>query len=179
MIVFLCCPLFVVLEIQTKAEEFIQSVREAGLIQSPVLFLKVGAFPRGKVYVKAFYETKPLKCKENGLHLIQASHFQVAHDLQQVKYLQGSGISLLRGLGNKPVQHHLITTYQRLGYLLTLSTERNAYYKMHVDTAEDHQYLEHLSTTVGNVANYKTSRLDTIQQLCSRLFIGGKTFFES
>ena len=172
-----------------KAEECKQPVREHGdqaieatkasLTQSPILSLKDGAFPRGKANVETSYETKPLKWKENGLHLIQASHFQEAHNVRQVKYLHGPGISFLLGLGNEPVQHHPITTYQSLGYLLTLSRERNEYYKMHVDIAEGHQFLENLSTTVGNKGDYKPSRLDALQQLCCRLINGGKTFTES
>ena len=151
----------------------------ASLTESLILFLKDGTFPRGKAYVKTFYETKPLNCKENGLHLIQASRFQEAYNVLKVKYLQDSGISFLLGLGCQPVQHHLITVYQRLGYLLKLSTERNAYYEMHVDTAEDHQSLKHLSIAVGNKGDYKASRLDALQQLCCRLINGGKTFSES
>ena len=144
---------------------------KASPTQSPKLFLKDGVIADLKI--------KTLKWKENGLHLIQASCFQDAYNVREVKYLQGSGISFLLGLGNDPVQHHLTTAYQRLGYLLALSTERNAYYKVHVDTAEDHQFLEHLSNTVGNVTDCKASRLDVLQQLCRRLINGGKMFTDS
>ena len=171
-----------------KAEECKQPVWEhedhaieankANPTQRPILFLKDGAFPRGKTNIITYFKTKPLKSKENGLHLIQASHFQEVHSVRQVKYLHGPGISFCLGLGNEPVQHHPITAYQRLGYLLTLSRERNEYYKMHVDIAEDHQSLENLSTTVGNIWDYKASSLDTFQMLCCRLINGGKTFTE-
>ena len=181
---------FIILETRMKAEECKQPVWQhkvhaieanmASLTQSPILFLKGGAFPRGKANVTIyFFQTKTLKWKENGLQLIQASRFQEAYSVREVKYLQDSGISFLLGLGNQPVQHHLITAYQRLGHLLTLGTERNAYCKMHVDTAEDRQSLEHLSITVGNVANCKASRLDVLQQLCCGLINGGKAFSES
>jgi len=176
------------LEIQMKAEECKQPVWEHGdhpveaneayLTRRPILFLKDGAFPRGKTNVITYLKIKALKWKENGLHLIEASHFQEAHYVRQVKYLHGPGISFLLRLGNEPVQHHPITAYQRLGYLLTLTRERNEYYKMH-DIAEDHQPLEKLSTAVGNKGDNKASRSDAIQQLCCRLINGGKTFTES
>lgn len=148
----------------------IETIKES-LTQSPKLFLKDGVITDLKI--------KTLKWKENDLHLIQASRFQDACNVREVKYLQGSGISFLLGLGNEPVQHHLSTAYQRLGYLLALSTERNACYKVHVNTAEDHQSLERLSITVGNVADCKASRLDVLQQLCCRLINGGKMFTDS
>lgn len=162
-----------------QQEDHALEAKKASLTQSLILSPKVGEFLSGKANVITFYATKPLKWKENGLHLIQASHFQEAHNVRQVKYLHGPGISFLLGLGNEPVQHHPITTYQSLGYLLTLSRERNEYYKMHVDIAEGHQFLENLSTTVGNKGDYKPSRLDALQQLCCRLINGGKTFTES
>lgn len=166
---------------QTVWENEVHAIEanKASLSQSRISFLKDGAFPRGKANVITYFKMKTLKWKENGLHLNQTSRFQEAHSLRQVKYLQGSGISFLLGLGNESVQHHLITTYQRLGYLLTFSKERNAYYKVHVDPAEDHQYLEHLDTTVGIVADYKASKLVALQQLRCRPINGGKTFSES
>ena len=155
-----------------QLEDHAIEARKANLTQSPILFLKDGII----TYIKI----KTLKWKEIGLHLIQANPFQDAYNVREVKYLQGSGISFLLGLGNEPVHNHLITTYQRLGYLLALSKEQNAYDRMHVDTAEDHQSLEHLSiTTVGNVDDYKASRLDALQLLCCRLINGGKMFTES
>ena len=180
---------FIILETRMKAEECKQPVWQhkdhaieanmASLTQSAIFFLKYGAFPRGKANVIAYFKTKTPKWKENGLHLIHASRFQEAYNVREVKYLQDSGISFLLSLGSEPVHQHLITTYQRLGYLLTLSTERNVYYKMHVDTAEDHQSLKHLCITVGNKGDYKASRLDALQQLCCRLINGGKTLSES
>lgn len=172
-----------------KAEECKQPVWEHGdhaieankanLTQRPILFLKDGAFPRDKANVITYFKTKTLKWKENSLHLIQASRFREAYNVRQVKYLHSPGISFLLSLGNEPVQHHPITAYQSLGYLLALSRERNEYYKMHNGTAEDHQSLENLSTTAGNNGDYKASRLDALQQLCCRLINGGKTFTES
>ena len=179
---------FIVLETRMKAEACKQRVWQhkdhtieanvANLTQSPILFLKDGAFPRGKANVITYFKTKTLKWRRNGLHLIQASRFQEAYNVREVKYLQDSGISFLLGLGNEPVQQHLITTYQRLGYLLTLSAERDAHYEMHVDTAEYHQSLKHLSIAVGNKGDYKASRLDALQQICCRLINGGKMFSE-
>ena len=161
-----------------KAEECKQSVWKHGdhaveaikanLTQCPFLLLKNGAI--------TYLKTKALKWKEKGLHLIQASRFQEAHNVRQVKCLHGPGISFLLRLGNKPVQHHPMTAYQRLGHLLTSTRERNEYHKMYADIAEDHQSLEKLSTTVGNKGDNKASRLDAIQQLCCRLINGGKTF---
>ena len=180
---------FIILETRMKAEACKQRVWQhkdhaietnvASLTQSPILFLKDGVFPRGKANVITYFKTKTLKLKENGLHLIQANRFQEAYNVREVKYLRDSDISFLLCLGNEPVQQNLITTHQRLGYLLTLSTERNAYYKMHVDTAEDHRSSRHLSITVRNKAYYKASRLDDLQKLCCRLINGGKTCSES
>lgn len=180
---------FIILETRMKAEACKQRVWQhkdhaieasvASLTQSPILFLRDGVFPRGKANLMTHFKTKTLKLKENDLHMIQASRFQEAYNVREVKYLRVSGISFLLGLGNKPVQQNLITTHQRLGYLLTLSTERNAYYKMHVDTAEDHRSSRHLSITVGNKGDYKASRLDDLQELCCRLINGGKTCSES
>ena len=158
-----------------KTEEFKQPVWEhedhavetnkASLTQSLILFPKDAEFPRGKANVITFYGTKPLKWRENGLHLIQASLFQEAHSLRQVKYLHGPGISFLLGLGNELVQHHPIIAYQRLDYLLTLSTERNAYYGMHVATAEARQSSEHSRTIVGNKGDPEPNATDSLQQL--------------
>ena len=145
---------------------------EHGLMQKNINRLKITEYI-------TYFKTKTLKLKENGLHLIQANRFQEAYNVREVKYLRDSDISFLLGLGNEPVQQNLITTHQRLGYLLTLSTERNAYYKMHVDTAEDHRSSRHLSITVRNKAYYKASRLDDLQKLCCRLINGGKTCSES
>ena len=180
---------FIILETRMQAEACKQPVwqdkyhaieaNKARLTQSPILFLKDGVFPRGKANVITYFKTKTLKWKENGLHLIRASRFQEAYNVREVKYPQDSGISFLLGLGNEPVHQHLITTYQRLGYLLALSTARNAYYNMHVDRAEDHQSLKHLSIAVGNNGDYKASRLDALQQLCCGLINGGKMFSES
>ena len=180
---------FFFLEIQMKAEECKQPVWEHGdhpieankanPTQRPLLFLKDGAFPRGKTNVITYLKIKAHKWKENGLHLVQASRFQEAYNVGQVRSLHHSGIFFFLGLGIKSVQHHPITAYQRLGYLLTLTRERYEYYKMNVDIAEDHQSLEKLSTALGNKGDYKTSGLDALQQLCCRLINGGKSFTES
>lgn len=172
------------LEIQVKAEEWKQPFRQhedqpteankASLTQSLILFLKDGDFPRGKANVKTFYEANPLKWKENSLHLIQASHFQEAHNLRQLKSLHRSGISFLMDLGNEPVQHHLITAYQRVGCLLTSTRERNAYYKMQVDTAEAHQSLDHSSTIEGNETDHYSSIMDCLQIYYSAVHEGEK-----
>ena len=152
------------LSIWQHEDHAIEAIKPS-LTQSLKLFLKDGVIT--------------LKWKENGLHLTQASPFQDVYNVQEVKYLQGSGISFLLGLGNELVQRHLTTAYQSLGFLLALSTERNAYYKVHVGTAEDHQSLEHLSITMGNMADCKASRLDILQQLCCSLINGGKMFTDS
>lgn len=149
---------------------------KASPTQRPILFLKDGEFQREQANVESihFHETKPLKWKENGLHLIQASCILEAHNLRQLKSLHRSGISFLLGLGNEQVQHHPITAYQRLGYLLTLTRERNAYYKMHVDTAEDRQSSENLSTILGNKDDHNASIVDPLQQLYCRPVNKGK-----
>ena len=167
-----------------KAEESKQTVwqqedhtveaNKASLTQSPILFPKDGEFPRGKANVKTYYETKPLKWKENGPHLIQTSHFQEAHNLRQLKSLHRSGISFLLGLGNEPVQHYLITAHQRLGYLLTLTRGRNAYCKMQAHRAEARQSSENLSAFLGNKDKHNASIVDPLQQLYCRLVNKGK-----
>ena len=182
----LCFPFLDILESQMKAEECKQQVwqredhptedNKASQTQRPISFLKDGEFPRGKVNVKLFYATKPLKWKESGLQLTQASHFQEAHNLRQLKSLHRSGISFLLDLGNEPVQHHLITAYQRVGYLLTSTRERNAYYKMQVATAEAHQSLEHSSTIPGNKADHKSCSMNCLQQIYRGAVNEGKKF---
>jgi len=178
MIGFLCFPFLDILESQMKAEECKQQVWQhedhpteddkAGQTQRPISFLKDGEFPRGKVNVKLFYETKPPKWKESGLQLTQASHFQEARNLRQLKSLHRSGISFLLDLRNEPVQHHLITAYQRVSYLLTTTREKNA--------AEAHQSLEHSSTIAGNKADHKSSSMDCLQQIYYVAVNEGKKF---
>ena len=167
-----------------KAEQYKQPVWEhedhaieaikGCLTQSLILFLKDGEFPRGKEIVVTFYETKPVKWKEKGLHLIQASNFEEAHNLRQLKSLHHSGISFLLGLGNEPVQHHLITAYQRLGYLLTLTRERSAYCKVQGHRTETRQSSENLSTFLGNKDDHDASIVDPLRQLYFRLVNEGK-----
>ena len=157
-------------------EDHPSEANKASQTQRPILLLKDGEFPRGKANVKLFYETKPLKWKENGLHLTKASHFQEAHNLRQLKSLHRSGISFLLDLGNEPVQYHLITAYQRVGYLLTSTKEKNAYYNMQSDTAEAHQSLEHSSTIARNKADYKSSSIDCLQQIYYFAVNEGKKF---
>lgn len=162
-----------------QQEDHAVEANKASLAQSLILFPKDGEFPRGKANVITFYETKPLKWKENGLHLIQASHFQEAHNLRQLKSLHRSGISFLLGLGNEPVQHHLITAYQRLGYLLALTRERSAYCKMQARGAEARQSSENLSAFLGNKDDHNASIVDPLQQLYCRLVNKGKMCTES
>ena len=159
-----------------RAEECKHAIEanKAGLTQSLILFLKDGEFPRGKENVITFYETKPLKWKENGPHLIQASHFQEAHNLQQLKSLHRSGISFLLGLGNEPVQHHPITVYQRLGYLLTLTRERGACCKIQPDRVEARQSSKNVSAILGTKDDHNTSIVDPLQRLYCRLANEGK-----
>ena len=186
MIVFLWFPFLNILESQIKAGESKQpfwqhedhptEANKAGQIQRQILSLKDGELPRGKANFKLFYETKPLKWKENGLHLTQASHFQQAQNLRQLKSLHRSGIPFLLDLGNEPVQYHLITAYQRVGYLLTSTRERNAYYKMQVDTAEAHLSLEHSSTIPGNKADHKSCSMNCLQQIYCGAVNEGKKF---
>jgi len=147
---------------------------KANLTQRRILFLKDVTFTRGKANVTTSHEAKPFKWKENGPHLIQTSHFQEAHNLRQLKSLHRSGISFLLGLGNEAVQHYLVAAYQRLGYLLTLTRERNAYCKMQVDRAEAHQSSENLSAILGNKDDHNTSIVDPLQQLYYRLANKGK-----
>ena len=157
-------------------EDHPSEANKASQTQRPILLLKDGEFPRGKANVKLFYETKPLKWKENGVHLTQASHFQEAHNLRQLKSLHRSGIPFLLDLGNEPVQYHLITAYQRVGHLLTSTRERNAYYKMQVDTAEAHQSLEHSSTIPGNKADHKSCSMNCLLQIYRGAVNKGKKF---
>ena len=186
MIVVLQFPFLNILENQIKAEESKQpfwqhedhptEANKASQIQRQILSLEDGEFPRGKANVKLFYETKPLNWKENGLHLTQASHFQEAHNLRQLNTLHRSGIPFLLDLGNEPVQYHLITAYQRVGYLLTSTRERNAYYKMQVGTAKAHQSLEHSSTIPGNKADHKSCSMNCLQQIYCGAVNEGKKF---
>lgn len=95
----------VVLEIQMNAEECKQPVcehedhaieaKEGNLTECPILSFKDGEFPRNKANVATSHETKPLEWKENGPYLIQASHFEEAHNLRQPKPLHRSGIALV------------------------------------------------------------------------------------
>ena len=159
-----------------RAEEckHIIEANKAGRTQSLILFLKDGEFPRGKENVIAFHETKALKWKENGQNLIQASCFQEASNLRQLKSLHRSGIFFLLGLGNEPVQHYPITAYQRLGYLLTLTRERSAYRKIQAHRAEARQTLENLSTFLGKKDDYNPSVADPSQQIYYRPVNKGK-----
>ena len=164
-----------------KAEQYKQPVWEhaieaskGSLTQSLILFLKDGEFPRGKENVITFYEIKPLKWKERGLHLIQASNFEEAHNLRQLKSLHHSGISFLLGLGNEPVQHHLITAYQRLDYLLKLTRERSAYCKMQAHRTEARQSSENLGAFLGNKDDYNESIVVPLRQLYCILVNKGK-----
>ena len=117
---------------------------------------------------------KPLNWEQNPLHLISDHLVQEAHNRQQLKCLHLSGISFLLGLGEEPVQHHLITGYERLGNLLMLAKERNTYCMMHTGTAEDRQSLGNSSIMVGYNHDHKSSSMDYLLQLYRRLFNEGK-----
>lgn len=150
---------------------------ETSLTQSPILFLKDGEIHSERANVKTFHfhETKPHKWKEDGLLLIQSIYIQEAHNLRQLKSLHRSGNSFFLGLSNEPVNHNLITSYQRLIHLLKLTKERNARCKMQVDTAEARQSSENLSAILGNKDDHNTDIVDLLQQLYCRLVTKGKT----
>lgn len=104
--------------------------------QTPIWFFKDGNFQEKQV----IFKIKPLH-DQNCLHLIKDHLVQEIHNLRQLQSPHRSGISFLLGLGKEPVQRHLITAFQRLGNFLKLAKERNTYWQMHTDTADDRQSL--------------------------------------
>lgn len=159
------------LHLETEAEKWKQpdqvpedtiKASKASLSQTLVSFFKDGSFQEKQVIVKI----KPLNWEQTPLHPIE----------DRLKCLCRSGISFLLGLGQEPVQLHLITTHERLGNLLKLTKERNTYCEMHTNTAEDRQFLENSSTVVGDNDDYKLSSMDSLLQLYYRPFDKGKTF---
>ena len=143
---------------------------KTSLSQTPIWFFRDGKFEGKQVNVKI----KPLNWEQNRSHLIKDHLLQEAHNTRQLKYLHRSGISFLLGLGEEPVQHHLITGYERLGNLLMLAKERNTYCMMHTGTAEDRPSLGNSSIMVGYNHDHKSSSMDSLLQLYRRLFNEGK-----
>ena len=141
------------------------------LNQRLILFLKDGEFQRKQVNVNI----KPPNWEVNRPHLIKDRLIQETHNLRQLKCLHRSGISFLLGLGKEPVQHHLITAYQRLGNLLMLAEERNTYCMMHTGTNEDHQSLGNSSLLVEDNDDHMSSSMGSLLQFCCKPFIKGKT----
>ncbi|KAL9951512.1 hypothetical protein ACROYT_G044183 [Oculina patagonica] len=139
---------------------------KASLSQTPISFFKDGNLQAKQVIVKI----KPFNWEQNLLHLIEDHLVQEAQGLRRLKCLYRSGISFLLGLGQEPVQLHLITTHERLGILLKLTKERNKYCEMHTNTAEIRQSLEHSSTVVGDNDDRKLSSMDSLLQLYCRPF---------
>ncbi|XP_078354081.1 uncharacterized protein LOC144638724 isoform X2 [Oculina patagonica] len=168
---------------ETEAEKWKQpdevpedtiKANKASLSQTLISFFKDGNFQEKQVIVKI----KPLNWEQNPLHLIKDHLVQEAHSLRHLKCLYRSGISFVLGLGQEPVQLHLITTHEKLGMLLKLTKERNTNCKMHTNTAEVRQSRENSSTMVGHNDDYTLSSMDSLLQLYCRPLNFDKDSFE-
>ena len=172
--------LFLHLELKTEAENWKRAdwayedhataTNKTSLSKTLISFFKDRKFEGMQVNVKI----KPLNWEQNPLHLIKDHLLQESHNLRQLACLYRSDISFLLGLGEEPVQHHLITGYERLGNLMMLAKERNTYCMMHTGTAEDRHSSRSSRIVVGDNDDHKSSSIDELLQLYSRPFYKGK-----
>ena len=144
-------------------EEHATETNKTCLSQTLISFFKDGKFGGKQVNVKK----EPLNWEQNRPHLIKDHLLQQLHNLRQLACLHRSDVSFLLGLGEEPVQHHLITGHERLGNLLMLAQERNTYCMMHTGTAEDRHSSRNSRIVVGD-------SIDDLLQLYSRPFYKGK-----